>query len=86
MAEIEAADVLDRMANPHPRMWGEARLAYRFRFQSVAAMAYWEGYLSAMSAATGYERVYFMRKFAAEAREHPAPIQHGGRETPVEIR
>jgi hypothetical protein len=65
-AMTEATDLFDRMANPHPRMWGEAELAYRVRHDSLPTLAYWEGYLSAMCAATGYERTYFLDRLAAQ--------------------
>lgn len=82
--QVEAADVLDRMANPHPRMWGEARLAFHIRHDSPNALCFWEGYLAAMCAATGYERGYFEMKLLKEARSDPIVVQRG--ETPVTIR
>lgn len=66
MGEIEAADVLDRMANPHPRMWAEAKEAYGQRNRSRDNQAFWAGYLAAMCAATGYEPSYFHDKLAGE--------------------
>jgi hypothetical protein len=62
----EAADVLDTMANPHPRMWAQATAAYRARRH---APLYWLGFLDAMAAATGYDRTYFLDKLAAETGE-----------------
>lgn len=54
--EPEAADVLDRMANPHPRMWAEARQFYAAREEDPRS---WEVCLRMMCAATGYEATYF---------------------------
>lgn len=59
--------MLDHMANPHPRMWKEARIAYMLR----GAPGYdreWAGFLRAMCAATGYEPDHFLTKLAAETR------------------
>lgn len=62
----EAADVLDRMANPHPRMWAEAKDVFAARHGSPEAMAWWNGALQMMCAATGYEPSYFIEKLNAE--------------------
>lgn len=62
---VEAADVLDRMANPHPRMWTEARTAYMLK-EAPVYDAEWRGFLRAMCAATGYDEAYFLDKLAAE--------------------
>lgn len=67
--EIEAADVLDVMANPHPRMWREAQGAYGRATADNGTWIekiYWEGYMAAMCAATGYEPEYFINKLEAE--------------------
>lgn len=50
----EAADILDRMANPHPRLIAEARTARRrARWWRPLSRHYWRGMLAGMAAATG---------------------------------
>lgn len=63
----EAADVLDRMANPHPRMWAEAKGLFAKRNDGPLDACMWTGYCMAMAAATGYTMEYFVEKLAAEA-------------------
>jgi hypothetical protein len=64
--EVEAADVLDKMANPHPRLWREAKHLFTARNASSTDKARWETALQMMCAATGYEPRYFLDKIAAE--------------------
>lgn len=63
---VEAADVLDTMANPHPRLWREAKDLFTNRNSGRTAKARWETALQMMCAATGYEPRYFLDKLAAE--------------------
>lgn len=63
---IEAADVFDKMSNPHPRMWAEAKGLFTNRNASNVAKARWETALQMMCAATGYDESYFIEKLAAE--------------------
>jgi hypothetical protein len=63
---VEAADVLDTMANPHPRLWAEARRRYRARHHFPTA---WTDYLAALCAATGRDSAHFIERFAAETGE-----------------
>lgn len=72
VGEVEAADVLDHMANPHPRMWKEAKWHYERRNLSDTTRWYWLGFLSAMCAATGYDRHYFYDKLETESRQEQA--------------
>lgn len=67
--DVEAADVLDTMANPHPRMWREATDMFLHRDHSRVAWAEWAGALRIMCAATGKEPDYFTEKFAAEVAQ-----------------
>jgi hypothetical protein len=52
---VEAADVLDTMANPHPRLMREAKEAHRLMLETGShdRLAYWYGFRDAMAAATG---------------------------------
>lgn len=63
---LEASDVLDRMANPHPRMWAEAKDLFTNRNSGPVPKARWEAALQMMCAATGYEPDHFLEKLAAE--------------------
>lgn len=60
----EAADVLDRMANPHPRLMAGAARAYRRRW-CPGFRRYWVGYRDAMVNATGESRAEIVRRVRA---------------------